>query len=500
MATSRGKVSPLPIALLGIPITNQPLSETISLCLQHMQENRREGKVSYYTMIDPLTIDISYGWQPTSVNHPELLSILRNAAVSSISGKFLTSLGRLLGSPMAPTYTIPELTNALCEALGERKMGIFLIGDHEKITKAVAIRLHDKYTQLRLVGIAAPPIFVGGRDLATAPERDALLIEQINASHADILIVNLDNIVQELWLERIRRGLSVPFILAVGKALTNLSSTPSPLNPMQQVATVKEASFIPARPSNPLSRKLKLFWIACPLVIYHHLNRFIYETLSPKQALTIVHQKSKLFLSAHHSVATISLPRLIDHSNVAILRQLFEESASHDAVLFDFREVRHIQPEGFHFLIKAWLRRNKENKAVYGFQPTWNIRNLMKVHHTWDLFKYTLCDSPEALLSRLKAYEKISFYDAFAQTENLVTISLLGALDQHIDYTDYINKLTPIIGNKNCLIDFSYCTLIDNTGFAFLLNLRKRLQSQHRTLTLSCLSPALKAQFQAASV
>lgn len=498
MSTSQSKANSFPIALLGIPVTNRSLSDVAADCLQRIQENRQEGKVSYYLPIHDAMIDICYGWRPTIVDHPELLSILRHASFSSISGKYLSCLGRLMGASMAPAYTAQEFIYAFCEALGDRKIGIFFLGDHEKMIKTAAVHLHDKYPQLRLVGIAAPPIFVEGTDLETASERDALLIEQINASHADVLVINLTDLAQELWLERVKEELTVPLVLMAGKSLINPETSPSSsLRQPQKKTNHENISLLPKQPSCTLIGKIKLLWIAFPLVLYHHCNRFLHKMLPAKNK---VPRTNRLFLSAYRSVAEIPLPSFIDSSYLNTLWQLFEESSGHDVLLFDFREVRHIEPEGFYFLIKSWLRRSKDNKEVYGFQPTDGIIKLMKWHHTWDLFKHTLCESPEALFSRLKAHDKATFYDAFVQAENLVTISLLGALDHQIDYTDYIRKLIPIIGSKNCQMDFSYCSYIDNTGLAFLLNLRKHLQAQQQHLTLIELAPNLKALFRAASV
>ena len=187
----------------------------------------------------------------------------------------------------------------------------------------------------------------------------------------------------------------------------------------------------------------------------------------------------------------------LDQSNQAELKQSFEDTQNHDVLIFDFRNVKHIQPEGFYLLIKAWLIRNQQNREIYGYALQDDIKWLMKLHRCWDLFKNHLCDSPEILMSRLKNQEKMTFYDSFFQQENLVTISLLGNLDKNIDYHDYMLKLTPIIGQKDCNIDFSYCTYIDNLGFSFLLNLKKNLDSQQHRLTLSSIHKNLFKLFQA---
>lgn len=479
----------LPLALLGLPLSNLNLVETVRECMERIQDNKQTGKVSYLSMIDSTLITKCYGWLPTTIDNPELLTILRHTTISSISGTFLERIGKLLGSSITPSYTPKELLFTLCQALSEKEKGVFLLGELEKETKNAAIDLHDKFTKLRIVGIATPPVFIEGEDLVNAKERDALLIEQINSSNADALIVNLGSAKQEVWLERVRQYLFVPLIVCVNHALSDIS-----LFPVQKASWTNKINF------NSVWHSLKLMGMSLPLLFYHSLSRFLYHIFYAKSESSNKLQNSQLFLSTHRSIAVIVLPGIIDSTNAKNLMQRFEEAASHDALVFDFRNVFHIQPEGFYILLKVWLQRYKQNKEIYGIGTSADIECLMKLHHTWDIFHHTLCDSAEMLMSRLKAQEHTTFYDTFTQTENLVTIRILGALDNRIDYDLYMKKIIPIIGQKNCSIDFTYCTFIDNTGFAFLLNLRKHLHMQHHKLSLHSVTHPLSKQFKNAKL
>lgn len=481
-----------PLALLGIPFSNQDLACTVTECLQKILYNKREGKISYFSTIDGTLITKSYGWLPTTVDNPELLSHLRHNDITAISGSFLKTLGRCLGSTISPTFTTYEFLFALTQALSEKEKGVFILGGTEKETKNTAISLHDKFTKLRLVGIATPPLFTEGEDLINSNERDALLVEQINSSNADVLILNLGSTKQELWLERVRHLLTVPLIINVDHALEAINKISS--------KTSDQKNGDQQNSQETLIDLFKLSVLAFPLVCYHTVSRYLYQWFYAKKEPKNSLPKSQLFLSAHRSIVVLELPGVINSSNSQLLMQRFEEAASQDVLIFDFRNVRHIQPEGFYLLLKAWLQRNRLGKDIYGFGATADIECLMKLHHTWDLFKNTLCDSAETLMSRLKTQERTTFYDTFTQTDNLVIISLLGALDNKIDYDQYFKKLVPIIGQKNCCIDFSYCTFIDNAGFAFLLNLRKHILSQNHKLSLNAVNKALLKQFKTTAI
>lgn len=505
-ASQEHLIQGLPFAILGIPFNNLSLSNITLTCLERIQKNRGEGKVSYLSTIDGTLITQCYGWLPATVDNPEMLSILRNADFSVISDNCLRRLAKLLGSTVSPPNTPNELLLSLCKALGEHEKGVFILGGIEKETKNIAVHLHEKFNKLRVVGIATPPIFTEGQDLSNSWERDALLVEQINSSNADVLLINLGGIKQRLWLERVRSRLSVPLVVTIDHALneikkiTSTSSVPGGMKNTSlsrfytkwKTISKKSAGFL-------LIGQLKLIWIAFSLVLYHTFSRYLYLWLCSANHLNNG-LDSRLFLSARRSIAIIALPECLNETNFKLLTRCFEDAAGHDVLVIDFRKVRHIQPEGFYLLIKSWLQRNRLNKEIYGFCPSTDVQYLMKLHRTWDLFKNTLCDSAEILMSRLRGLENAEFYDTFTQGENLVTMSVLGKLNNAIDYQAYIKKLLPLIGQKNCCIDFSYCTYIDNSGFAFLLSLRKYLQSQQHEFTLKSVNKQLYNQFISASI
>lgn len=478
-----------PIAIFGIPVNNLDLSDMILMCLETIQKNKLQSKVSYLSKIDEKFITECYGWMPTSIDNPEMLLNVRNADLCSLSGFLSRGLARLLGTKLSSNYSCKDFLFSLCQAVNDNEMGIFILGGIDKEIKTTAVSLHERFKKLRLVGIASPPIFLEGENLINAKERDLLLIEQINSSNADILLVNLGNIKQALWVERVQHFLTVPLIVTLGYSIHEIEKS---------FEGSKKRKNSEKKPKTPLLNTLKFLWMSFPLLIFHNASRLISKCFNIKRKTKPFN--SRLFLSSERSIAFLALPEILERRNVAFLQQSFEDAASHDVLIFDFSNVRHIQPEGFYFLIKALLQRNGQNKEIYCFSPSTDIQYLMQLHRTWDLFKNTLCESVEILMSRLAKHESTTFYDTFTQNEHFVTISLLGSLDHHLNYESYFKKINPIIDHKNCCIDFSYCTYIDNAGFSFLLNLRKHVKSQNRELHLSSVNKTLRKQFQKAAV
>ena len=502
------KVKHTHLAIFGIPVSNDTLENMVEKCTAEITTSTHGKDLFHVTTISCSLISRCYALRITRVNQPEILAIARKANVTLAPSRFLKIILRLLGSATADPVTASELFLGLCHSLGLREKGIFILGGAERNTKTTAVSLHDDFHGLRLVGIATPLIFTEGEDLINSHERDVLLIEQINASNADMLVVNLGSPKQELWFERVRHHLMVPLVFTVGDALKKIGinkeiAKPSSNGDQQndQSEPDKGIGYWIKRGFRALRDSLKITWMAFPLVIYHTINRSVFQWIYETNTSTVIPNNTQLFLSAQRSVAFITLPPLIDASNAAALQHRFDEAASHDILVFNFREVRHIQPEGFYLLINAWQRRHQHNKEIYAFCISSDLKALMKVHRTWDFFKDTICDSAESLMARISQRgELTALYDTFTQQGELVVISLLGAVDNRVDFDAYLRKLTPIIGLKDCVLDLSYCTFIDNSGFAFLLTLRKQLQSQDRRLILRSVNRTLRRQFQTADI
>ncbi|MEI8365463.1 MAG: WecB/TagA/CpsF family glycosyltransferase [Parachlamydiaceae bacterium] len=475
-----------PLAIFGVPVGNTDLHNALLDCIKVVQKADQTQYTFHVTSAECMPIATCYGWWPSSVNDANLLSIIRQADLSLASNKFLRTVIRCLGSSLAQAITTDQLLLSLCQVLGQKEKSIFLLGDADKAMKRIAIKCHDDFRGLRVVGVVSSPIFTEGEDLANSDERDALLVEQINASRTDVLAVCLGSPKQELWFERVRRRLNVPIVFTLGDRLGPLAGE----IPVKQHQTLDEFM-------KTAVNIAKLSFMTASLIFYHTINRSLFHLFYKTNTSTQCSKNTQLFLSAHRSIAFISLPELIDASNVGELKQRFDEASNHDVVVFDFLSVRHIQPEGFHLLIEAWLQRKEQQKEIYGFCPISDIKSLMKVHHSWDLLKDTICDSAKTLMSRLSSRgELTAFFDTFMQEGHRVIISILGALDNRTDYDTYLRKLTPIIGSKECIFDLRYCTSIDNSGFAFLLTLRKQLLSHDHCLTLSSVNSTLRYQLR----
>ncbi|SIQ61024.1 beta-1,4-glucosyltransferase [Aeromonas sp. RU39B] len=144
--------------------------------------------------------------------HRDVASFSRPEVVMANDGIALDVAARLLtGSPFAANLNGTDFTPRLMResALFRRA---FLLGGQPGVASRAAITLMGQ--GIEVVGEAN-----GFADMSD----EAALIERINQSQPDILLVALGNPAQEYWILRHREQLAVPLVVGVGALLDFLS-------------------------------------------------------------------------------------------------------------------------------------------------------------------------------------------------------------------------------------------------------------------------------------
>ena len=105
--------------------------------------------------------------------------------------------------------------SALCEREG---FSFYFLGGREGIAQLAADRLRERYPSLKVVGIQ------NGYFAKTGPENDAV-IEQINRSRPDILVLGLGMPLQERWLSENWERVDARIALSGGACFDFISGT-----------------------------------------------------------------------------------------------------------------------------------------------------------------------------------------------------------------------------------------------------------------------------------
>lgn len=479
------------------------MEEAVSHILKLIDAYHKDLRPRYVTSLNSSILCQVHSWNWGQARYPELLHILREAPLSTTASLPLSLLNRCLGEPLPERITPLDLFAKLAETLGERKQSCYLLGGTEKILKLCNLYLQASYPDLKITGTSFTAIDTEGKELHHAEEKDMLLVEQINRAAPDVLFLNLGDPKQEIWYQRVKNRLHVPVTIGVGDAFERLTGI-KPRAPqwMQRLGLdwVHKLFYHPSQICKSVYNLLKFTYMAIPLVIYHNFNRLLFWLFHRKKS-SQNSPTTQLFISPHQTIAVVKLPSRLDSFACREIGGEVDDLFSQDAILFDFQAVRHIDATGMGLLVRIWQRALREKKQLYSFDISADMVLLMRLHRIYDLVRDSHCAYLQDLVSRLGQHPKSSsFYDSIVQDHYLVMISFFGRLDHDLDVEAYLRKIEPIIHQKECYLDFTYCTYIDNRAIGFLAKLAEKRLRQQVSLKLVGVSPHLKRQLRIAKV
>ena len=148
---------------------------------------------------------------------PQFKIVLNSADLFVPDGLSLIWAARRRGFKEHTRVPGPDLFLEGCHLATERGYRVFFYGDTEETLEALTLQLKGRFPDLRIVGAYSPPF----RPLT--PEEDALEVQMINESEADIVWVGLGSPKQEKWMYEHQDRLDVPVLVGVGAAFKFLS-------------------------------------------------------------------------------------------------------------------------------------------------------------------------------------------------------------------------------------------------------------------------------------
>ncbi len=149
----------------------------------------------------------------------EYRAVVNGAAMVTPDGMPIVWLGCLRGGKMVARTYGPDLVNTLC-ALSERTgYRHFFYGGSSATNNLLVENLKRRFPKLVIAGQCAPPV------LAFKQKEKPEVIQQINASAADVLWVGLGSPKQDFWMALHRSQITVPVMIGVGAAFDFLAGT-----------------------------------------------------------------------------------------------------------------------------------------------------------------------------------------------------------------------------------------------------------------------------------
>jgi N-acetylglucosaminyldiphosphoundecaprenol N-acetyl-beta-D-mannosaminyltransferase len=172
------------------------MSEAIDWIMDRAKNNIK----SHIAFVNPDCLNISY-------IHHAYKKILISAERVLPDGIGIHVGCRMLGVSLKANVNGTDLFPRLCERIAEQNISLFLLGAHPGIAEQVANKMQQLYPSLSIAGTHH-----GYFDRT----EEKGVIDDINSSKAEILLVAFGAPKQELRLAKHREQLTVPILIGVG--------------------------------------------------------------------------------------------------------------------------------------------------------------------------------------------------------------------------------------------------------------------------------------------
>ena len=177
-----GDLRPTPPILnfFGIEIVNTTMDEAIDWIVNRIRDNA----ISFVAFVNPDCLNIAY-------THEKYRQVLTKAERVLPDGIGINIGCRMMDVSLMANVNGTDLFPRLCERAETEGLSLYLLGGKPGVAAAVSSNMRDRFPRLKLAG---------ARDGYFSPEETEAVIEEINHSNADLLLVAFGAPKQELWL------------------------------------------------------------------------------------------------------------------------------------------------------------------------------------------------------------------------------------------------------------------------------------------------------------
>ena len=164
-----------------------------------------------------VTLNLDYARQAAS--DPQLRQIINAAALVVPDGMPIVWAAKLSGAPISRRVTGHDLVQALVEHSALEGLSLFFLGAAPGVGEQAAANLRQRYPNVRIAGTYSPPLC----PYPYPEEEDRYMVEAVNGSGADVLLVALGCPKQDLWIAAHQSELKPSLAIGVGSVLDVLA-------------------------------------------------------------------------------------------------------------------------------------------------------------------------------------------------------------------------------------------------------------------------------------
>ncbi len=190
------RATPPRLNFFGVPVLNTTMAEAVRWVI----DGSGRGQGCTMAFVNPDCLNIAW-------NDPRYKAVLLHATRVLPDGIGIHIGCRMLGQALRENVNGTDMFPLLCEAAAAAGRSIYLLGARPGIALAAADRMRARFPALRVAG---------ARDGYFRSEEEPAVIDAINGSGADILLVAFGVPRQELWLSKHRDALRPGVCMGVG--------------------------------------------------------------------------------------------------------------------------------------------------------------------------------------------------------------------------------------------------------------------------------------------
>ncbi|MEM8499762.1 MAG: WecB/TagA/CpsF family glycosyltransferase [Pseudomonadota bacterium] len=476
---------------MGIPVDNVSPGQAIQRILHMINQFKVDQRARLVATLNVDFVVNAQGLLYRRPKHPELLQILRSADMVTADGFPIVLLGKIAGSQIESRVTGADLVPALAKTFARTGNSMYLLGGAADSANVAANRLVHENPDLTIAGVSSPMIAIEGEGLLTSIQQDQKIVDEINQSEADVLLLGLGNPKQELWFQRNRHRLKVPVTIGVGGTFEFIAGNVRRAPLWVQKSNLEWVYRITQDPKRLLKRYfvglLKFGLLLLPLL----LMRFKYQHQRIECGNSANVAWKIIWGSRTQIIRTTVAPENVTYEWLSRLETSMHQDES-SLLFIDCSSVRRIELAGHQMFYDLGQRfkRGRHKGALIGLSQ--RVQRSLKVSRALDGFdERVLNQSPSDMMTHNQnANSDLSCQSFLLEKSTLIFLN--GQADrQSLQKTAIVESINDILSKRDCIVDLRYLVYIDAGAIIDLYQVASKLESAGHQLFLSGLSADL---------
>lgn len=206
------------IELFEKTFSNLDLNETVELIEKIISDKK---KANIHTVnVDHLIL---------AKKHKNFEEYMQDSEIVLADGMPIVWYSKMLKKPLKERVTGVDLSEKLFADSKNRDFKIFLLGGGPGVAEECAQKMAQKYGEIQIAGTYCP----SAEEIANSTSSKQI-VDRINSTGANILLVALGAPKQELWIAKYKNELNTNINIGVGATFDFLSGTIKRANPIFQ--------------------------------------------------------------------------------------------------------------------------------------------------------------------------------------------------------------------------------------------------------------------------